>query len=324
MSSHSHKKKSGFFYELKQIVFILLVVFLIRTFVFGLYQVPTGSMETTMLVGERFFADKFTYLFSKPKQGHIISLNSPLFQYSDNKLTRLFQEYVWGPQNLTKRIIGLPGDLIEGKVEEGRPVIYRNGQKMEELYLNKYPLISVWKRNPRELQRTAEREGLNLISQNKLSPAQFEDYLRNKVMRECSLKTYDPAFSYDKQPFYRIKESLICKDAQGQPIVIYPGTLIEEPKGPNEAPVDKNYWDGTDVFRVKLGANQYWLMGDNRNNSGDSRLFGPVDGGLIHGRILFRLFSLDSDEDWMILDLLKHPIDFWNRFRWSRFLQWVR
>ena len=77
-------------------------------------------------------------------------------------------------------------------------------------------------------------EGLNLISQNKLSPAQFEDYLRNKVMRECSLKTYDPAFSYDKQPFYRIKESLICKDAQGQPIVIYPGTLIEEPKGPNE------------------------------------------------------------------------------------------
>ena len=89
--------------------------------------------------------------------GHIISLNSPLFQYSDNKLTRLFQEYVWGPQNLTKRIIGLPGDLIEGKVEEGRPVIYRNGQKMEEPYLNKYPLISVWKRNPRELQRTAER-----------------------------------------------------------------------------------------------------------------------------------------------------------------------
>lgn len=324
MSSHSQPKKSGFFYELKQIIFILLVVFLIRTFFFGLYQVPTGSMETTMLVGERFFADKFTYLFSKPKHGHIISLNSPLFQYSDNKLKRLFEEYVWGPQNLTKRVIGVPGDLIEGKIEDGKPVIYRNGQKLEEPYLNKYPLISVWKRNPRELQRSAEREGLNLISQNKLSPAQFEDYLRNKVMRECSLKTYDPAVSYDNQPFYRINESLICKDAEGKPILIYPGTLIEEPKGPHEAPSDKNYWDSTDVFRVQLGQNQYWLMGDNRNNSGDSRLFGPVDGKLIHGRILFRILSLDSDDDWMIIDLIKHPIDFWTRVRWSRFLQWVR
>ena len=49
------RKKSGFIYEVQQIAFVLLVVFLIRTFVFGLYQVPTGSMETTMLVGERFF-----------------------------------------------------------------------------------------------------------------------------------------------------------------------------------------------------------------------------------------------------------------------------
>ena len=39
-------------------------------------------------------------------------------------------------------------------------------------------------------------------------------------------------------------------------------------------------------FSVKLGENQYWLMGDNRLNSGDSRLFGPIDGRLIHGRIL--------------------------------------
>ena len=51
------------FNSIKEIVTLLFVVFLIRTFGFGLYQVPTGSMETTMLVGERFFADKFTVLF---------------------------------------------------------------------------------------------------------------------------------------------------------------------------------------------------------------------------------------------------------------------
>ena len=39
--------------------------------------------------------------------------------------------------------------------------------------------------------------------------------------------------------------------------------------------LDKNYWDGSDVFHMVLGDNQYWLMGDNRLNSGDSRMFGP-------------------------------------------------
>ena len=65
--------------------------------------------------------------------------------------------------------------------------------------------------------------------------------------------------------------------------------------GANQAPArDKNYWDRSDVFRVKLGDNQYWLMGDNRLNSADSRMFGPIDGRLIHGRILFSILSIDS------------------------------
>lgn len=323
MTSFYKSKQTGFLNELKQIIFILTIVFLIRTFFFGLYQVPTGSMETTMLVGERFFADKFTYLFSKPKHQHIISLNSPLFVYSTNPLKRLFEEYVWGPQNLTKRIIGIPGDELIGKIEDGKPVIYRNGVKLEEPYLNKYPLIDVWKRDPREIRNTARLEGIKRLSQNQLTPEQFERFLQETMYQAFARKTFDPAVPYDKQVFYRINENYIIKDAEGKPTIIYPGSLLEEPKIGNEPPLDKNYWDRTDVFHVKLGTNQYWLMGDNRLNSGDSRCFGPIDGRLIHGRILFRIFSVDSDEDWTILDLLKHPIDFWTRVRWSRFLQWV-
>ena len=157
-SLYQGNKQSGFLAELKQIAFVLLVVFLIRTFVFGLYQVPTGSMETTMLVGERFFADKFTYLFLKPKRGHVISLNSPLFEYSDNTFKRLFEEYVWGPQNLTKRIIGIPDDLVEGKIEDGKPVIYINGTKLEEPYLNKYPLIRCVEKKPNEIDKRVLRD----------------------------------------------------------------------------------------------------------------------------------------------------------------------
>ncbi len=316
-------KKSGFFEELKQIIIVLLVVFLIRTFFFGLYQVPTGSMETTMLVGERFFADKFTYLFSKPKRGHVISLNSPLFQYSSNPLKRLFEEYVWGPQNLTKRIIAGPGDLIEGKLEDGKPVIYLNGQKFDEPYLNQYPLIAVWKRDPRVIAKKAEGEAISLMSQNKLSPQQFEDFINGRLDENHVRKSFDPAAPYDQQPFYRINPSLIITGTDGKPNLIYPGSIIQESKIGNEPPTDRNYYDGSDIFHVTLGENQYWLMGDNRLNSGDSRRFGPINGHLIHGRILFRIFSVDSDEDWTIVDLIKHPLDFWTRVRWGRFFQWV-
>ena len=83
-----------------------------------------------MLVGERFFADKFTPLFGSIKHGDIISFNDPNFDYSDNYMIDLFQRYVWGPANWTKRVIGMPGDHIESKMEDGKPVTYRNGEKV--------------------------------------------------------------------------------------------------------------------------------------------------------------------------------------------------
>jgi signal peptidase I len=318
----SHLKKTSFTSNITQLISILLVVFLIRTFVFGLYQVPTGSMETTMLVGERFFADKLSYLFVKPKRGHVISLNNPMFKYSDSKIKRLFEEYVWGPVNLTKRIIGLPGEHVKGVVEDGKPVIYINDVKLDEPYLNKYPLITVWKTDPTKLVKSINEEAFALMAQNQLSRTELDQFFNNRLGSNLVSKSYDPNASFEAQPFYRIKESLIYR--HDDVLLREPGQPIE---GTGQTPKPEgatNYWNGTDDFDVVLGDDQYWLMGDNRRNSGDSRVFGPVDGRLIHGRILVRIWSIDSDEDWWILDLIKHPIDFWTRIRWNRFFQWVR
>jgi hypothetical protein len=109
-----------------------------------------------------------------------------------------------------------------------------------------------------------------------------------------------------------------------QPAFIYSGTPIRPADdAPKQVP-GHNYWSGSDEFNVKLGANQYWVMGDNRLGSKDCRWFGPIDGKLIHGRIMYRVWSVDSDESWWIWDLVSHPIDFWSRVRWSRFFQRVR
>jgi signal peptidase I len=58
------------------------------------------------------------------------------------------------------------------------------------------------------------------------------------------------------------------------------GKLLQEPYLP-----ENTYYYENEYF--KLGQNQYFLMGDNRNNSSDSRVFGPVKTDQIFGRVFF-------------------------------------
>lgn len=46
--------------------------------------------------------------------------------------------------------------------------------------------------------------------------------------------------------------------------------------------------------QITLGPNQYWVMGDNREASSDSRVWGPLDGSKITGRVLVRLFQFKT------------------------------
>lgn len=311
MSSKSTQTNQvGTFAAIKEFVVLILIIFLIRTFGFGLYQVPTGSMETTMLVGERFFADKLTLHFMPLKHGDIISFNSPEYPYSSNPLVNLFQRYVWGPDSWTKRIIGLPGDTIRGVIEDGKPVIYRNGTKLDEPYLNKFPLIAVRDR---------------------------ASVLRGDT--SITTKSYDPKATYKEQPFYELDDACVIKDLEGRPFLVEQTQAKPSPRHLVGLPIpeDKNYFDGSDEFNIKLGPDQYWCMGDNRRGSHDCRFFGPIDGKLIHGKILFRILSIDTPNEicgrqkgwwpwlqsFLVVDLLLHPIDFWSRVRWNRFFQIV-
>lgn len=269
-------KATTFWGQVQEISFLIILAIAIRTFIFGLYQVPTGSMETTMLVGERFFADKLTPFFKPVTHGEIISFCDPSYPYSKGTLANLYERYLWGPSNWTKRVIGIPGDHIQGIIEDGHPVVYRNGTKLDEPYLNKYDLVPV----------------------------------------EDGWKSFDSTKSFADQPFYKLDPDVVAKyqrywERMGHSPVLPPGTPLP------------SYCSGSDVFDVKLGPNQYWVMGDNRLGSDDSRRWGVLDGKLIHGRILFRILSIDSNDSWLIFDILKHPIEFWTRVRWSRCLQVV-
>lgn len=322
MYNTKEKKQTTFLASVTEFVFLLTLVFLIRTFGFGLYQVPTGSMEVTMLVGERFFADKFTYLFRGPTRGEIIAFNDPEYVFSSNPAISLFEQYVWGPNNWTKRVIGLPGDTIRGEIEGGKPVLFLNGQKMNESYLNSLPLIHLWKQDPELLRAQVEDELKNILRTGVYDQAMLDRVLMQKWAMQTTWRSYDPTLSFEDQKCYRINPEYVIRNEEGAPELLTPGSLIR-PEHTFLGEGKKRFWDKSDQFYVELGPDEYWCMGDNRLGSKDCRFFGPVKKNLIHGRILFRIWSVDSDESWWILDLLKNPIDFWSRVRWSRFFQWV-
>lgn len=272
------------------IFFVLPVVFAIRTFIFGLYQVPSESMETTFLKGERFFADKLSYWFVKPKRGDIVSFNDPTYdKYSKNYFLRLLQRYfnfniaLW-----TKRVIAVEGDHIRGTIEDGKPVIYLNGKKLDETaYVNKYPIIRV-------------RVKPLSISVGGVDHSIYEQY-----------ESFDPNIPFsDKQPFYNIKPENIWKN----PITHQPD--IRWPNEPKEG--------GRDIFEYRLDKNQYFVRGDNRRGSCDSTDWGLLNLESINGRIVFRILSIDTHESWLLIDIIKNPISFWKKIRWSRCLNIIK
>jgi signal peptidase I len=295
--------------EIIEFVLLLGIVFLVRTYGFGLYQVPSGSMETTMLKGERFFADKFSYAFlTKPQRGDVIAFNEPRYQYSSNPFKRWWQYYVWGPSNWTKRIVGAPGDHIKGAIEDGKPVIYRNGAKLDEPYLNQYPLIAEYKENTASIMDQIDSMARRGFEQRR------ED--------DSTFKSFEPNVPWEKQKFYRIDPKRIVMNRIGEPEVRNPG----EPIAPVSSMPPRSHgrhWNGTDEFEITLGDDEYWVMGDNRRGSQDSRFFGPINRTktYIHAKILYRIWSIDSDAWFWLFDLIQHPVDFFSRVRWNRFFE---
>ena len=78
------------------------------------------------------------------------------------------------------------------------------------------------------------------------------------------------------------------------------GFLLDEAYLPSDV---KTYSLTEDA--VTLGDNEFWVMGDNRNASKDSRSFGPVDKSFLVGRVLFRGFPFDRVT---VFNGIKYPI----------------
>ncbi len=110
----------------KDVLFVVIAVLFLRTFVVQAYQIPSGSMENTLLVGDFLIANKFIYGPSIPFTSHKIWNHTPnrgeiaIFRSpTDNK------DYI-------KRVIGLPGEEVV--IRENQ--VFIDGTALEEEYIS--------------------------------------------------------------------------------------------------------------------------------------------------------------------------------------------
>jgi signal peptidase I len=249
--SHVSRKNGGIRESANVIVQALILALIVRTFLFQPFNIPSGSMKDTLLVGDYLIVSKYSYGYSR---------------YSLPFGLHLFDGRLWAspPErgdiavfalprdpsiDYIKRVIGLPGDRIQ--VRNG--LVYINGQVVKR-----------------------ERVG--------------------------DAVTTDPFGAETQVRRYR----------QTLPNGVSYMTLATDPSGPE---------DNTPIYEVPAG--KYFMMGDNRDDSLDSRVdpqaggvgFVPIENFVGKARIIF--FSVDGGPAW---EFWKWP---WT-VRWNRILSTPR
>lgn len=108
--------KEEIFDWIKTIVIAIAVAYFITNVIIINAEVPTNSMENTIMIGDRLVANRLSYTFNEPKRGDVI-----VFPFPDDE-EKLY----------VKRIVGLSNELVE--IKEG--VVYINGVMLEEDYVS--------------------------------------------------------------------------------------------------------------------------------------------------------------------------------------------
>lgn len=140
------KRRGGFLGGMKEILLILaiaiVVSFVIRTFFFRAFLIPSGSMENTLQVNDRIFVNLIIDSEEQLERGDVIVFEDhqgwlPPSETDPNPLLQALEFVGLYPstseQHLVKRIIGMPGDHVTVDPESRQLVV--NGEAIDEPYL---------------------------------------------------------------------------------------------------------------------------------------------------------------------------------------------
>ena len=352
------------------IVFALVAVYFINIYIFQNYQIPSSSLEKSLMVGDFLYVSKMAYGarvpqtplsmplvqhtmpnwlgggksyldkphweykrlagWTSPQKGDIVVFNFPtgdtvctkmqnpdyytLCYYYGEKLVKarkdVFGDIVVRPvdrrENYVKRCVGTPGDSL--KIIDN--VVYVNGE--QEPYREGVQLNYLVRTDGHVFGgKYLDKLGVSVADRMQID-AQTWHFPLTKAMKE-ELEKNPHVLAIEVEPeerggaVYPLGHNTWTRDNYG-PIYI-------PRKGDKVMITEENYWiykriaDAYEFKPIAIGSeyefemDYYWMQGDNRHNSADSRYWGFVPEDHIVGRPVFIWLSIDKD---------KHKIR-WNR-----------
>nr|WP_315467265.1 signal peptidase I [uncultured Undibacterium sp.] len=203
---------------------VIALVFVLRSFLFEPFKIPSGSMLPTLYVGDFILVNKFTYGIRLPIiDKKIVAINEP--QRGDVMVFKFPKDPT---QNYIKRIVGIPGDTV----------VYKNKQLTVNGVASEY-----------ESQADFLHEGSQLSYSKQFN--EKSNNLAHKVLNDD-----------DRQPgIYMFGEA--------------------------DFPYANQCQYNAEGVTCKVPAGHYFMMGDNRDNSQDSRYWGFVPDQNIVGKAFF-------------------------------------
>ena len=134
----AEKKKESFSESVSGIAAVFVSGLFIITFIMQAFEIPSGSMENTLLIGDHVFVDRITPM----PRGGLLGWLMPYRQIKRGDIIVFFHPKEHG-MYVVKRVIGIPGDRIH--LQNG--VVYRNGEALTEPYLLRQGTDSQYREN---------------------------------------------------------------------------------------------------------------------------------------------------------------------------------
>ena len=311
------KRRSSFGKALHRVdmsVMAVVLVLLIQTFYIGNYVIPTGSMEETIKIKDRVFANMVKYKFTSPKVNDIVAFKEPM----TNKLM------------FTKRLVGVAGQTLQIKdiqamdltdpstVDDAGNVrvsnvdagnIYLDDKKAEKLnrpYTKDGFLLDSKIYIPKKGDKV-KIDKIVIIPKGKAKIEGTDNFVTGTDW--SGYKDGNYKFLTPEEFLARIGTDKGFKDIignedhyeEGNPKYDVYYTFFLKVEGRDELvlPImDFKYDDALFLKLLKgetltLDKNYYIAMGDNTTNSLDSRFFGYVAEDRIKGKLLLRWWPLN-------------------------------